>query len=171
MRGLLCLWLVFFAVSPVAAGQRPDQLVCSEREGLIAVLDKIVNEQQLLRNSFGQTIDLREMRKHGCSVEHVPAIFSAYHDGFHRTQEGFIFPVFELHYRTGEQKYAVDGIFRTEDWRMGSEWHRKRELVWHFITPRSCRAFDGFMQVTGKFVPDYVRVPRECLPKQYSMSE
>jgi hypothetical protein len=168
---VLIAFLIFWTL-PVAAGQRPDQLVCSEREGLIAVLDRIVNEQQLLRNSFGQTISSREMRKRGCSVEHIPAISSAYQDGFYKSQEGFIFPIFELRYRTtGQRMYAVDGIFRTEDWRMGSEWNRKSGLERHYITPRSCRAFDGFMQVTGKFVPDYVRVPRECVPKQYSMSE
>jgi hypothetical protein len=153
-----CLATVFLTVlgfaNTATAQERPYNLVCFEQSGLEDSLNKIVNAQQLTR------LD-RILKSGSCDFAQVPKGSSARFVTVHQTRNGFIFPMFQVRYATsGQRMYVVDGIFKAEDWRVTTKCGRGYQGA--CIEPRTCPVLDGFMNVSNGFVPDYLRVPRNC---------
>ena len=137
----------------LAEAQTGPRLVCFERAGLAASLDKVANPQQFLRND-------RLLKSGSCDFVAVPSGSSARFAGFHRSPRGFVFPLYDLRYSTtGQRMVAADGIFRDDAWTVSTECGRGGfgDLC---LVPRDCAVLDGFVTAGG--VPRYVAVPRRC---------
>lgn len=137
------------------AQTRPYSLVCFERSEMIHSLDKVVNQQQFLRNDS-------VLRNKGCGFAQIPAGSTARSSGFHQSGNGFIFPLFRVTYATtGQKMHAADGIFRAEHWRVGKRCGSSPRSD-HCLKPISCDALDGFVSAPGKSLPSYIVVPSFC---------
>lgn len=137
----------------VAAAQTGPRLVCFERAGLTASLDRVTNPQQFLRND-------RLLKSGSCDFAAVPSGSTARFAGFHRSPRGFVFPLYNLRYSTtGQRMVAADGIFRDDAWYVTAKCGRGGfgDLC---LVPSTCAALDGF--VTAGSIPRYVAVPAQC---------
>lgn len=164
---VLALLLSTFNTTPASAQNRPWSLVCFEQEGLQNVLARVVNIQQFLQNSLGQTADINFIRRQGCDYAQIPSGSTARSAGVYQSEQ-FIFPLFRATFSTtGQQMYAADGIFRREEWRVTQQCTRGAyaaagELC---IVPANCLVLDGFFnfrQSIGLGLPSYVVAPRGC---------
>ncbi len=150
--------------------ERPRQwhLNCFEYAGLENVLDKLVNIQQFLRNSFGQTVSRNQMTKQGCDFAQVPSWSTAQHVGFKATEHGFIYAVFLVtRSDTRARMYMVDSVVHQNHWKISKRCGFGKRGQ-YCLEPKSCEAFDNF-PLTGNLlgftpsgeIPDYVRAPRD----------
>lgn len=145
----------------------PDRqwnIVCFDDKGLITVLDTMVNVQQFTRNDPWQTISKQDFNKLGCSYAQIPPGSKARRIGIIGTTNGLIFPLIQVKYgNTGQLMYSADSVFLAEHWMLtrycGRAQSFSREIC---IVPRSCEVLDGFINVSGSPLPDYIKVPRIC---------
>jgi len=156
-----------FKPAPPHDPTRPYNLVCFEKDGLMRVLNLVVNQQQFLRNDLGQSVsrDVRRvMSRGGCSFVQIPPGSKARRAGLYESRKGFIFPLFEVTYGTTDQSmYSADGIFLTKYWRL----HRGRRhglgMLGGKVIPKTCEALDEMVNLSkNQTPPDYVYVPRQC---------
>lgn len=147
---VVCLWLSALTTTALAQ-ERPFQLVCFEQTGLKASLDKVVNAQQFLRND-------RILRSGSCDFAQIPAGSSARYLGIHSSGNGFLYPMYRVTYgTTGQRMFAVDGIFRSPDWKV----QQQRGTAVQMLLPASCGVLDGYRQATNR-TPRYMFVPELC---------
>jgi hypothetical protein len=133
------------------AQDRPYQLVCFEQDGMTASLNKVVNAQQFLRNDS-------ILRSGSCAFAQLPAGSTARFIDIHSSPQGFLYPIYRVAYATtGQRMYAVDGIFRADQWNV----RRLKGTAVQLITPVSCDVLDGYVQATNR-VPKYMFVPEFC---------
>jgi hypothetical protein len=164
MRIALTIALSIFLLPAFAQEEkRPYNLVCFEKQGIIDSLNKVVNMQQFLRNGS-------ILRSRSCDFAKIPKGSTALSAGFHKSDNGFIFPLFRVRYSTtGQRMYAADGIFSTSQWHLslhcGQPVNAPAERC---IVPRSCEALDGFLSLSGgEHTPDFIVIPRSC--RRYSI--
>lgn len=142
---------------------RPYNLVCFEKQGITDTLNKVVNMQQFLRNDS-------ILRSGSCDFAKIPKGSSARSAGFHKSENGFIFPLFRVRYSTtGQRMYAADGIFSTRQWRLSTHCGQQVNApAERCIIPRNCEALDGFLSLSsGRHPPDFMVIPRNC--RRYSI--
>ena len=166
---LLTLTLIFaaFSASTASAQNRPWTLVCFEQQGLQDVLSKVVNMQQFLQNSLGQTASINYIRGKGCDYAQIPSGSTARSAGFYQSDR-FIFPLFRVTYATtGQRMYVADAIFPLQNWRATQQCGLGGYAVagQMCIVPVDCLVLDGFYNFRrsrGQGMPDYVVSPRGC---------
>jgi hypothetical protein len=176
----IALLLAFLMNSAHARNQENTwTLVCFTQLGLEKVLSEIVNAQQFLRNSMGQTVSKKKMSRAGCDYAQVPVGTVADPTGFFSSQKGFTFPVFRLRFSTTNQEmYSADGIFESESWILVSVKESyfdnqgevivrgdraKRNLFFtQKLVPKNCDILRTFFQQSSNFLPDYMVIPKSC---------
>ena len=115
-----------FTPAPPSDPDRPWNIVCFERQGLTAVLDTIVNEQQFHMNDPWQTITKQRFNKLGCAYVQIPLGSHARRAGSHRTRNDFVFPISMVRYSTtGQVMFTADAIFPSRDSRDRDRHHRR----------------------------------------------
>ncbi len=149
------LVLTFLSGMGQAEAGRPYSLVCFEHTGLARSLDAVINAQQFLRNDS-------ILKNRSCDFAQVPAGSTARFSGFHRSKNGFIFPLFRIAYATtGQRMYSADGIFLAENWRV-SRHCGDRSTGAYSLRPSRCEALDGLVSAPGRSLPSYIFVPEIC---------
>lgn len=143
--------ICFVLGTPALARDRPFQLVCFDKEGIKASLDKVVNAQQFLRND-------RVLQSGNCGFAQIPKGSTARYVGIHTSPNGFHYPLYRVTYATtGQRMFAADGVFKVESWKI----LRDRSTDVRVISPVTCDVLDSYVQATRR-VPSYMFVPRIC---------
>ena len=156
MRGLLSVMLLC-ALAPLPSASmaqpqdRPFQLLCFGRDGIIESLDRVVNAQQFLRND-------QLLQSGNCSFAQIPKGSTARYVDIHTSANGFHYPLYRVTYATtGQRMFAADGIFKVNSWKI----LRDRDTHVRVITPITCDVLDTYVQTTRR-VPSYMFVPEIC---------
>jgi len=74
-----------------AGGTQRHNILCFTQSGLEQVLNRIVNQQQFLRNSPWHDITKGEFNRAGCVIGSIPSGSTAALVDLHETGHGFIF--------------------------------------------------------------------------------
>lgn len=165
------LWVtLLFLVAPTMFADEGSQrynLVCFDLKGLNKVLDRVVNEQQVLRADYRQTIKTRKLNKWGCSTVKVPSNSQARRVMFHKSNQNFIFPVFEIRYsNSGQRMYAVDAVLSKKNWyiskRCGQQINTNYDQCIISTTCRGSEFYDRYVGLLVGLPSDYIVVPRRC---------
>ncbi|MCD5381660.1 MAG: hypothetical protein LR008_03760 [Candidatus Pacebacteria bacterium] len=168
MRFFILAFLFLVAPTMVFADEnrRIPTISCFSLEGLQAALNKITNEQQVLRNSYGHTINHRDFSKYGCTTLVVPSGSYARKYGFHQSKD-FIFPVFDVWYEnTNQHMYSIDGILTKNNWMVSNQCGQPvNSYKEECIVPVNCNGSESYRQYAGFLAghpEDYIVVPRRC---------
>jgi len=147
--------LAVFLLSAGYVQARPYSLVCFERHGIEASLDRVSNPQQFVRNDS-------MLRSGSCDFAQIPKGSTARFESFYWTGSGYIFPLFRVRYATtGQRMFAADGIYDERHWAVSNRCgrHKRSQTC---LVPKLCSALDGLIARPGKQLADYIFLPNMC---------
>jgi len=181
MRIVLALVLAFGLATPAVA-ERSSHMSCGSAGGLVNhVLLNLTAMTQLLNNSFGQTVDSKDLAAGFCGLKKFPPGSTAQFDGIAEIDStDLIYVIFRVEYfptviGTGKrsswasQTYAVDAVVSSNRWRVGRNYACGEEFRGSCLIPRSCNVLNEFAQ-TGNLlgftprnrIPFYVKTVGNC---------
>ncbi len=150
---------LFFTMTPVIAQEIKPVCFDSERN-----LHTVLNRVHAITEIFAGN-NTKIVSGGNCFWQKPPTgQFRARFENLWANQNGLIFSIYELDYdRDGIKRFSIDGVFESRHWEVHDKNNCGRGYgLQKCVVARSCNAQDNWLNFSGGFLPDYMKLLSGC---------